>query len=181
PDVAIRRGDDALHRTQLSAEVVAGLRGKRPAGVKLEDGDRFAAKTGDPHLVIGGNGEAEAGAVKAAAAIPERHRRKRPAIRRELRNPAAKVAVDRGLRTHKEVIARPQVTLAIKGDATRRVQPAAGIDQGQGPRTRREAEVRDEGHRPPTLPGGNRIERIKQREELLRLIRWVACDVLRRR
>jgi len=25
PDIAIRRGDDALHRTQLSAEVVAGL------------------------------------------------------------------------------------------------------------------------------------------------------------
>src|SRR5208283_4234243 len=100
---------------------------------------------------------AEAGAVKAAAAIPERHRRKRPAIRRELRNPTAKVVVDRGLRTHKEVIARPQVTLAIKGDATLRVQPAAGIDQRKGPRARGEAQVRDEGHRAPTLPGGDGI------------------------
>src|SRR5208282_908408 len=112
--------------------------------------------------------------------IPERHRRKRTAIRRELRNPAAKVVVDRGLRTNKEVIASPQVALAIKGDATRRVKPAAGIDQRKGPRTRREGKIRDEGRRAPTLPGGDGIKRIEQREKLLCLIRWVARDVLRR-
>src|SRR5208283_4187827 len=109
------------------------------------------------------NSEAEAGTVDAAAAIPERHRRNGLAIRRDLRNPAAEGVVDRGLRTNKEVIASPHVTLAIKGDATHRVHSSAGIDQGQGPRTRREAEVGDEGHRPPTLPGGDGIERIKQR------------------
>jgi hypothetical protein len=40
--VAIRRGDDALHRTQLSAEVVAGFGGKRFPGLAIEDGDGLA-------------------------------------------------------------------------------------------------------------------------------------------
>ncbi len=84
--------------------------------------------------------------------------------------PPPNEAPDRGLRTHQEVIVRPHVALAINGDATQRVQPAAGIDQRQGPRTRREAEVRDEGHRAPSFSGGDGIERIQQREETLRLL-----------
>ena len=43
-------------------------------GDAVEDADIFAGKTGGPHLVIGGNGDAETGAVNAAAAIPDRHR-----------------------------------------------------------------------------------------------------------
>ena len=69
PHVAIRRGDDALHLTQLSAEVVAGFGGKRLAGVAIEGGNGFAGETGGPHLIVGADGDAEAGAVNAAAAI----------------------------------------------------------------------------------------------------------------
>lgn len=65
----------------------------------------------------------------------------RLAIRRDLRAAAAKLAPDRGLRTHKEVIVRPHISLAINRDAAQRVHPAAGIDQRNGPRTRREAEI----------------------------------------
>ena len=87
--------------------------------------------------------------------------------------PRRRTGPDRRLCAAQEVVVRPHVAFAINRDATQRVQPTAGIHEREGPRTRREAEIRDERHVAPELSVGHGIELIEQSEQLLCVMRRI--------
>ena len=179
PDIAVGRDDDALHQPEPAAEGDALGRRQRLA-VLVEYRDGFAAIAGKPDIVLRVDRRAEGTALHAAAGKAGRDRRQRLAVRVELGGVALPQRVLR-LPADGEVVADPEVALAVEHRLAAGAIPAAVELQRQHPGAGREVEVRHERHRPHRLALRDGIERFEQREDAFGLIPRIAGDRLRRR
>ena len=83
------------------------------------------------------------------------------------------------LPTDREVVADPEVALAVEHRLAARAIPAAVELERQHPGAGREVQVRHERHRAHRLARRDRIELVEQREESLGLVPRIARDRLR--
>src|SRR5262249_25142766 len=131
PDIAARRDDDPLHQAKLAVEIVA-LWWREWFAVVVELHNRLAAVAGCPNVVVSVDGHAKAHALEVAASETRGHWRQRLAIGGEL----GKIAVPQGiliLRADNEVVARPDIALAVNHHLAGCAQAAAGELQRQDP------------------------------------------------
>ena len=166
PDVAARRDDDPLHQPEPAAEGDAFGRRQRLAGL-VEDGDRLAAVAGEPGVVVGVDRRAEGASLHAAAGEARGDRRERAAVRRELGGVTLPQRVRR-LPADGEVIADPEVALAVEHRLAARAIAAAVEFERQHPGARRGVEIGHEWNRAQVLARRDRIEKVEQRKEPVR-------------
>ena len=86
-----------------------------------------------------------------------------------------------GLPADGEIVADPEVALAVEHRLATRAIPAAVELEGEYPCARREVQVRHEWNRPHRLALRNRIELVDQRKESLGLVPRITDDRFRRR
>ena len=178
PYVAVGGSDDALHQTELTAEVDAIGRGQRLA-VLVENHNRFASIRRKPDIALQVDGCTESAAFHAAAGKAGGNRRQRLAIGVELGGGALPQCVV-GLPSGSEVVTDPEIAFVVEHRLAAGAVTAAIELERQYPRTGRELQVRCIRRRAQVLPLWHGIERIKQRKYALRLIPWVLRYRLRR-
>src|SRR5262249_39685101 len=123
PYVPARRRDDALHQAELAVEGNAFRRCQWLA-VLVKDSHRFAAIGGQRELVVGIDGRAKGPALHSAAGKACGDRRKRATVRSELGCIPLPKCILR-LPSHREVVADPQVALAVEHRLAARTVAAA--------------------------------------------------------
>ena len=174
PHVAARRDDHPLHQPEPAAEGDALGRRQRLAAL-VEDGDRLAAVAGEPGVVVGVDRSAEGSALHAAADETRGDRRERAAVRRELGGVALPQRVRR-LPADGEIVADPEVALAVERRLAARAIAAAIEFQRQHPGARRGVEIGHEGNRAQVLARRDGIEKVEQSEQPIRQIPGRARD-----
>ena len=187
PHVAAGRDDDALHQPETAAERDA-LRRRQRLAVLVEHRDRMAAISGEPGVVVGVDGGAERAPLHSAAGKAGRDRRERFAVGGELGGVALPQRV-LPLPADREIVADPEVALAVEhGLATRAISTPVELER-QDPGAGRPDQVWHERHRPHVrrlrlavhLDRRNRIELVEQGEQPPGLVPGIAGDRLGRR
>src|SRR6516164_2322894 len=176
PNIAAGRDYDTLHQAKLAVEIVA-LWWRERFAVVVELRNRLAAVARYPNVVVSVDGHAKADALEAAAGVSRGPWRQRPAVGGELRNVAVpqRILI---LRADDEIVARPDVALAVNHQLAGRAQAAASELQRQDPGARRPSEVGHERNRPQVFALGDRVERVQQLKQPPGFIARVASDPL---
>ena len=123
PNIAAGRDDDALHQPEPAVEGDAVRRRQRLA-VLVEHRDRMAAVGREPGIVLGVDGRAEGAPFHPAAGKTGRYGRERLAVGGELGGVALPQRV-LPLPADREVVADPEVALAVEHGLATRAIPAA--------------------------------------------------------
>src|SRR5208283_28515 len=123
PNISVGRDDHALHQPEPPIERYSLGRRQRLA-VFVEHGDRLAAVAGEPGIVVGVNRQTEGTPFHSTAGEASGYRRQRSPIRRKLARMALPQRV-LSLPTNTEVVAAPEVALAVEHGLAARTEAAA--------------------------------------------------------